>query len=141
MSAIYSSEAEIGGGGVDDQDLKGRDASRFVDAFEKILRDDALERLSQGSADLVLLGGREDVDDTIDRFGGIGGVQSAENEVTGSGRGQRELDRVQMTHFAEENDVRSFTRCLAQRVGKGAGRGADFARLHGRIVNAVDEYR
>ena len=83
----FSLAHEIGDGGVDDQDLKGRDASRFVDAFEKILRDDALERLGQGSADLVLLGGREDVDDTIDRLGGIGGVQCAENEVTGSGRG------------------------------------------------------
>ena len=87
-----------------------------------------------------MLGGREDVDDTIDRFGGIGGVQSAENKVTGSGRGQRELDRFQIAHFADQNDVRIFTQCAAQRVGKGAGMDADFAMLNETILTAVYEF-
>ena len=71
---------------VDHQNFQGGNASWFVDSFEKILCDDALERFRQRSANLVLLICRENVDDTIDGFGSTGGVKCSENEVTRSGR-------------------------------------------------------
>ena len=44
---------------VDDQDLERGDPAGFVDALEKVLRDDAFERFRQRGANLVLLVGRE----------------------------------------------------------------------------------
>ena len=79
---------EVGNCHVDNQDFQGRDPARFVDSLEKILRDYSFERFRQRSANLVLLICREDVNDTIDCFGGAGGVECSKNEVTGSGRGQ-----------------------------------------------------
>ena len=61
---------EVGDRHVDHQNFQGGDAAWFVDSFEKILRDDALERFRERGANLVLLISRENVDDTIDGFGG-----------------------------------------------------------------------
>ena len=104
---VFAFAHEVRDRHVDDQNFQSGDASRFVDAFEKVLRDDAFERFGQGGANLVLLIGRENVDDTIDRFGGARSVQCSENKVTGGGRGQGELDRFEIAHFTDEQDVGS----------------------------------
>ena len=38
---------EVGDGDIDHQNFQGRDPSRFVDPFEKVLRDYALQRFGQ----------------------------------------------------------------------------------------------
>ena len=55
---------------------------------------------------LVLVIHRPDVDHAVDRLGGVLGVQRREDEVTGLGDGERGLDRLEVTHFADEDDVR-----------------------------------
>ncbi len=120
---------EVGDRHVDDQNFQRGDAACFVDALEEVLRDHALERFGKGGADLVLLIGGKHVDDTVDGFGGAGGMQRAEDEVAGGGRGQRQFDRFQVAHFADENDVGIFAQRAAQGGGERAGVDADFAML------------
>ena len=95
------------------------------------------ERFGEGGADLVLLVGRENVDDTIDGFGRARGVQRAEDKVAGRRRGEREFDRFQVAHFTDENDVRIFTQRAAQGGGERVGVHADFAVLHQAILAAM----
>ena len=56
-------------------------------------------------AHLVLLLGREDVDDAVDRLRRALGVQRREDEVAGLGRGQRGRDRLEVAHLADEDHV------------------------------------
>ncbi len=71
----------------------------------QLLRDDPLQRDRELGADLVLLGGRERVDDAIDRLGGVLGVQGREDQVAGLGRGDRGLHRLEVAHLADEDHV------------------------------------
>ena len=93
-------------------------AAFFIDALEKILRDDAFERFRKRRADFVLLFGRENVDDTIDGLGGARRVQRAENQVTGAGGYERQFDGFQIAQLADQNDVRVFAQRAAQRGGE-----------------------
>src|SRR3954468_15781523 len=103
---------------VDDQDFKGGHPTGLVDALEKILRNYALERFGQSGSNLVLLVGRENVNDTIDRLGGAGSVECSKNKVTGGGGGQGQLDRFEVAHFTDQKDIRIFAQGAAQGRGK-----------------------
>ena len=59
---------QVGDGRRDDQDFQRRHAALDIDALEQVLRDDAFQRFRERVADLVLLRGREDVDDAVDRL-------------------------------------------------------------------------
>ena len=122
---------------VDHQNFKRGDAAGLVDPLEKVLRDDAFERFGQRGADLVLLVGRENVDDAVDRFGRARSVQRSENKVTGGGRGQRQLDRFEIAHFTDEQDVRIFAQSAAQGRRKRACVHAHFAVVHEAILAAM----
>src|SRR2546427_11966734 len=97
---------EVAHGRRADEDLERRAAALLVDALEEILRHDELETGGESVAHLRLLLGREDFDDAVERLGGVGGVQGAEDEVTGVGRLQRETNRLEVPHFTDEDDVR-----------------------------------
>ena len=60
-------------------------------------------------ADLLLLAGGKHVDDAVDGALGAGGVQGAEDDVAGFGRGDGRLDRFQVAHFADQDHVRVLT--------------------------------
>ena len=80
---------EISNSDVDDENFQSSDATGLVDPLKQILRDYAFERFSQRGANLVLLAGREHINDAVNRLGGAGCVQSTENKVAGRGRGER----------------------------------------------------
>src|SRR5437773_6645995 len=116
-------------GGYSEHDFESSDtAARYAPAEH--LRDDALERLAQHDADLTLSVRGKLVDDPIDRGGSRRRMQCTEDEVPGFGRFERDFDRLEVTHFADEHDVRVFTQGRAQRVPKGFGMGADFPLVH-----------
>ena len=117
-----------------------RDTTGFVDALEKILRDDAFERFGKRGANLVLLIRRENVDDAVDRLGRARSMQGAEDKVTGGGRGQRQLDRFMIAHFTDEQDIRIFTERAAQCSRERARVNADFAMLHETILAAMHKF-
>ena len=96
-------------GRCDHEDLGRHAASTTTGAWQQGLRHDSLEHERQLRAHLRLLVAREDVDDTIDRLGRRVGVQRGEDEVAGLGDGERRLDRLQVAHFADEDDVRVFS--------------------------------
>ena len=115
---VLPSRTRLAIGGVEDQNFQRGDTALFVDALEKVLRDDAFERFGKRGANFVLLFGRENVDDTVDRLGRAWRVQCAEDEVAGAGGDEREFDRFKIAHFADQNDVRIFAQRAAQRGGK-----------------------
>src|SRR4029077_17497799 len=85
-------------------DLGRRDAAAAVLLHQR-LRDHRAQRLRQHRAHHVLLLAGEHVDDAVDGLGGRGGVQRAEHQVAGLGGGERQADRLQVAHFADQDDV------------------------------------
>ncbi len=65
-------------------------------AGEQLLRHDTLEGRGQLDPDLLLLLGREDVDDPVDRLRGVLGVQGGEDQVAGLGRGEGGRDGLEV---------------------------------------------
>ena len=73
---------------------------------------------------------REDVPDAVERLRGVVGVQRREHEVAGLGERQRELDRLGVTHLADEDDVGVLTERGAQRAVERVGVEPDLALVH-----------
>src|SRR5439155_15908877 len=111
-----------------------------VDAFEKVLRHDASKRFGESRANLVLLFGGENVDDTIDGLGGAGCVQSSKNKVAGAGGGDGQLDGLKVAHFAHQHDIRIFAQCAAKRRGKRLGVQAYLAMVYQAAFALVNEF-
>ena len=113
---------QVPDGVVREQDLERGDAALAVGGRQQRLRDDALERAGDLHADLLLLLGREDVDDAVDRRRRALRVQRAEDEVAGLGGGQRGRDRLEVAHLADEDHVGVLAERGAQRVGEATSR-------------------
>ena len=76
-----------------DEDLIDSDAAFAIGLFHEQLGDHAAQRSGQHGADLTLLVGWKNVDDTVDRFPRVVGVQGAENEQPRLRSRQGERDR------------------------------------------------
>ena len=116
--------------GVRHQDLERDHAPRPSAARQQRLADDALEHQRQLRADLRLLVRREDVDDAVDRLRRRVGVQRRERQVAGLGDAQRRLDRLEVAHFADEDDVGVLAQRGAQRHREAVGVGVHLALVH-----------
>ena len=110
-----------------------------VGGRDELLGDDALERRRDLDAHLLLLLGRERVDDPVDGLRRVLGVERAEHEVTGLGRGDRGRDRLEVAHLTDQDDVGVLTQRLAQRGRERLGVGADVALAHERHLRLVHE--
>ena len=102
------------------------------------LVDHAAQRRRELDPDLGLLLGGEDVDHAADRLGGVVGVQGGEDQVAGLGHGEREPDRLEVAHLADEQDVGVLAQHAAQGVGEVRGVGADLALVDRRQLVVVD---
>ena len=107
--------------------------------LEQCLRNHRAQRLRQHRAHHVLLGGRKDVDHAIDGLRGRARVQRAENEVARFRCSQRQPDRFEIAHLADQDDVRIFTQRCAQRVGERKRVRADFTLVDQALFRIVDE--
>src|SRR6266403_1530257 len=121
-----------------DQYLARGDAAA-ADLLPQALRYYRLEGLREHGANLALLAGREDVDDAVDRLRRARRVQGAEDEVSGLGRGERETDRLQVTHLTHENDVGVLAQRTPQRGAERRRVGADLALVHQAALRLVRE--
>jgi hypothetical protein len=86
-----------------DHDLECGDAPLFVDSLKENLRNDADEAGRKLCADLLLLVGRERVNDTVDCLGRACGVQSAEDKVSRFGCRDGRADCFKVTHFTDQD--------------------------------------
>ena len=115
-----------------DQDSSKAATPQPPTPWQRRSRDDGLERAGELHPDLGLLLGGEDVDDAVERLGGVVGVQRGEDEVTGLGDGEREPDGLEVAHLADEEDVGVLAQdAAAARRGSG-GVGADLALVDRR---------
>ena len=121
------------------EDLAGGDAARAVQRRQQLLRDDALQGDRELHADLLLLLGREDVDDAVDRLRRVLRVQGREDEVAGLRRGQRGVDRLQVAHLADEDHVGVLAQRALQRAGEGLGVRPDLALVDDALLVPVQE--
>jgi hypothetical protein len=92
-------------------------AASLGDFLAKQLGDHAGEAAREHHAGLVLLVGRERVDDAVDGFGRVVGVQRAENEHAHRGAAEGEANGFQFPHFTQQEDVR----IMAHRAFEGGG--------------------
>src|SRR5438105_325900 len=123
-----------------DQDFDGRRASLVVDLRDQALRDDRLQHAGELNADLLLLMRRKDRDDAVDRLRRVEGVQGGEDQVARLRRQQRGFDRLEVAHFADEDDVRILSQGAPQRVREGHRVHADLALVDERAVVAVQVF-
>ena len=65
-------------------------------------------------------------------------MQRREDEVAGLGGGQRGLDRGEVTHLTDQNNVRVLTQDGAQALRVGLRIGADLALIDDALVRRVD---
>ena len=100
---------------------------------------DALEHEGQLGPDLLLLVGREDVDDTVDRLRGRVGVQRGQGQVAGLGDGEAGRDGLQVAQFADQDHVGVLAEGILERVGEALGVGPDFALVDDAGLVPVDE--
>ena len=109
-----------------------------VRAHEELLAQDGLQGRRELQADLALPRLREHAHDSVDRVHGAVCVQRREDEVAGLGGGQRDLDRGEVTHLADQDDVRVLTQDGAQALRVGLRVGADLALIDDALVRRVD---
>ena len=124
---------------VGEQDLETGHPPQAVGGREEGLGHDALERVRELHAYLLLLRGREDVDDAVDRARRTLRMQRRKDEVTGLGGGERGRDRLEVTHLAEEDHVRVLPQRRAQRLGEARSVSADLALRNDAALVPVHE--
>ena len=122
----------------DDHDLRRHDTAVAVRAHEELLAEDGPERRRELQADLALPRLREHAYDSVDGVYGAVCVQRRKDEVAGLGGGQRGLDRREVTHLADQDDVRILTQDGAQTLRVGLRVGADLALIDDALVRRVD---
>ena len=81
--------------------------------------------------DLLLAESGEHIDDPVDRLSGIVGVQGREDEVTGLGQRERELNRLEVTHLTDEEDIGVLSESGAERPLEGGAVDADLSLVDG----------
>ena len=118
---------QVSDGAVGNQDFERHRAAASFSARQQRLAQNSFEHERKLRANLRLLIGRKDVDDTVDGRGGRICVQRGERKVAGFCDAQRRFDRFEVAHFADQHHVRILAKRSAQRCGKSMRVGVDFA--------------
>ena len=121
------------------QHLDGRDPALPVDPLQEPLADDPPQRPGQREAGLVLLVGREEVDDPVDGLGGVDGVQRREHQVPGVGRREGGPDGLRVAHLADEDHVGVLAQHPLEGRGVVLGVGADLPLVDERPLVGVED--
>ena len=106
MGLAFAHQVRDGSG--EDEDFQRSAAALLVNALEEILSHDTPERLRQRRANLVLLLGREHVDDAVHCLRGALCVQRAKDKMPSACRSDGQLDRFKIAQFSNEDDVWIF---------------------------------
>ena len=136
MNLVVANQVPDGRRG--NQNLERGDATLAVRPLQQRLTDDALEHHGELRTNLRLLPRRKNVDDAVDRLRRGICVQRGQREVTGLGDFQRGFDSFEIAHFADEHDVRIFTKRGAQRHAEAAGIAVHFALVDQTALVRMD---
>jgi len=123
-----------------DHDFMRRHATRAVLGFQQGLRNNGAQRFGQHGTNHFLFRGREHVNDTVNGFGRRRGVQRSEHQMPCFCGGQRQAYRFQIAHFTDQNHVRVFAQCRAQRVRERQRMRADFALVDQALFGLVHKF-
>ena len=104
-----------------EQHLGHHHAARSLGPRDQLLGDHAFQHERQLSEHLLLLAGRERVDDSVDGLVGGVCVERREDEVPRLRDGQRRRDRLEIPHFADQNHVRILAQHVFERRGERRG--------------------
>ena len=130
---------QVADGGGAHEHLDRGDASEPVRGGDELLRHHALEGGRELDPHLLLLVGREHVDDAVDRLGRILRVQRGEDEVTRLGRGDRGSDRLEVAHLTDEDHVGVLPQHVLERLREPVGVGAHLALVDDAALVAMEE--
>src|SRR5262249_44797820 len=100
------------------QHFHGGDAAGTISAAHQAVADDGAQHRRELQANLLLLGRRENGNDTVDGFGGGQRLQGREHQVAGFRGGQGRSNWFQVAHFGDQDGVRVLTETGAQRRSK-----------------------
>ncbi len=120
--------------GVDAEGLGGEDPALDIRAGEKPLADHRFEDIGELGRDLLLLIRGEEIHDALDGFGGINGVEGADDKVSGFCGGHGDLHGFTVSQFANDDDIGVLSHALTESKGKGFGVAADLALFHERGI-------
>ncbi|MNI51946.1 hypothetical protein D3C73_1066980 [compost metagenome] len=118
----------------------GRDASA-ADFLHQGLGHHRQQRLGEHRAHHRLLVPRKHIDHPVDGFRRRRGVQRAEHQMAGFGRGQRQANGFQIAHLPHQDHIRVFPQCRTQGGGETTGITMDFTLIDqafARLVNELD---
>src|SRR5664279_1428925 len=120
-------------------DLVRGDPAGTVLGLAQRLRDHADQRLRKHRPDHFLFRRREHVDDPVDRLGRARGMQRAEHQVAGFRGGQRQADRLEIAHFADQDRIRVLAQGRAQGVREAERMRTDLALVDQALLRFVHE--
>ena len=103
------------------------------------LRNNADQVYRKLHSNLLLLVGREDVNNSVNGLNRVNGMQSSKNKVPGFRGSYRKVDRFQVAHFADKDHVWVLPKNLLQRVREGVGVNAQFPLVDQRMLVGVDK--
>src|SRR5437667_2353796 len=130
---------EVADRGRADHDLVRGDPPSPVLGLAQRLGDDRANRLGDHRANHLLLGRRKHVHDAVDGLRRGARMQGAEHEVSGLGAGQRQADRLEIAHLADQDDVRILAQRAAQSVGERQRVRSDLALVDQAFLRLVNE--
>src|SRR6187397_1401021 len=113
MDLVFADK--VANSAVRNQDLERHRTTTSFSARQQRLTENSFKHERKLRANLCLLIGRKDVDDTVDSGRGGVRVQRGERQVSGFSDTQRGLDRFEVAHFADEDDVRVLAQGSAKR--------------------------
>ena len=92
-----------------DEDFEGNRSTDARRVEQELLADDAFENERELGTDLVVLGGWEDVDDSVDGLRAVVRVKRREHEVSRFCQDERSFDRLAIAQLPHEHDVGILT--------------------------------
>jgi hypothetical protein len=109
---------QVSNGRVRNHDLHRKNPSFSSCPGDELLGQDPLQDKGELSPDLLLLVGREDIDDSVDRFHAGVGMEGGEGQMARLRREEGGLNCLQVSHFTDQDDVRVLT----ENVSKGGAK-------------------
>ena len=129
---------QVGDARVHHHHLDGGDAAA-ADARQQPLADHAAEHAGEHRADLLLLGGREELDHAADGLGGVDRVQGREDEVARLGGLERGLRRLGVAQLADQDRVRVLAQHAPERLGEALRVEPDLALVDDAVAVGMED--